>query len=128
MEGFCEHDDEPSGLIKEVSVNFSFTQQRTESEFSDMLAEFYCTLSEKLAATVQCGQPAASGQGCRYRSQYTRFLSSHAIKGSCLKSGAVVSRRAFPLLRQLLKQPCPNREGNELATDRTASVSLALAR
>ena len=81
---------------------------RGRREFTDMFVE----ITRVLSATVQCvvnPQPAAKAA-----SQRTRFLSSRAIKGSRLQRGAMVTRRELPLLRQLFKQPCPNREGNAL--------------
>jgi hypothetical protein len=85
-----------------------------------MFVEITCVLS----ATVHCvvnPLPAAKAA-----SQYTRFLSSPAIKGSRLQSGEVVTRRTLPLLRQLLKQPCPNREGNALRPTEQQHVSRSL--
>jgi hypothetical protein len=59
--GLCEDNYEPPALIKAlpftVSINFPFTQQRIESQFSDMLAELKSCLSEELHATVPYGSP-----------------------------------------------------------------------
>jgi hypothetical protein len=119
LNGSEEHADATRALIK---------RSREDGFFTSWVSSFQNVIGAD-KSSVTCLWKSVAGLAVNVAaamaaSQYTRFLSSRAINGSCLQSSAMVTRHALPLLRLLLKRPCPKREGN--ATDQlTRSVTHA---